>query len=114
MLRKTVDGSYIDVDSDDELLRPVSLDAWKYEHVSRKSTTRRRSLVRSPSATSESEAEFEYQRKKIERERRRKADDLTKDINEEQAWKKAVLERSRRKKKLDEEPDYMKKLRRRR
>ena len=115
--RKTgeVDSRYVDIDSDDELLRPVSLDTWKYQNVDRESRIRRPLRSRSSSlSSSDSDVEREYQRKRLERERKRKEEELVTEITTEQAWRDYAMEKRRKKKKLDEEPDYMKKLKRRR
>ena len=109
------DGTYREIDSDDELLRPVSFDAWKYERAGRDSTSVvRRRRPSCSSSSSESDAEREYQRKRFERERRRREEEMTAEITTEQAWKEAALESRRRKKKMEDEPEYMKKIRRRR
>ena len=114
-----MDGTYLDVDSDDELLRPLSLDAWNYQNNGRES----RSLARKPlersrssslSPTSENDIEKEYQRKRLEREKKGREEELLTEITTEQAWKEAAMEKRRKKKKIDEVPDYMKKLKRRR
>uniref|UniRef100_H2YFD6 Titin n=1 Tax=Ciona savignyi TaxID=51511 RepID=H2YFD6_CIOSA len=107
---------YNKLDSDDELLRPVSYDTWKYSGVKTEvdiSTTKPpRRQHSSSSSASESEGDFDYKRKRRERERRRQ--EQIEEIEVEMKMIKSASQKRVEKKSKDEEPDYITKLRRRR